>query len=52
LVIDAEIYGLVFGPKAGKRITSYLGSQFATLGANVPQFIRATLDEGPRSRDQ
>jgi len=27
------------GPKAGKRIPSNLGSQFATLGANVPAFI-------------
>jgi hypothetical protein len=27
------------GPKAGKRIPSNLGGQFATLGTNVPAFI-------------
>jgi hypothetical protein len=39
LLINAELYGLVFGPKAEKRIPSNLGSQIATLGANVPAFI-------------
>jgi hypothetical protein len=29
----------IFGPKAGKKLFSNLGSQFATLGANVPAFI-------------
>jgi len=39
-LINAELYGLVFGPKADeKRIPSNLGSQFATLEANVPAFI-------------
>jgi len=34
-----ELYGLVFGPKAGKRIPSNLGGHLATLGANVATFI-------------
>jgi hypothetical protein len=33
LLIDVELYGLVFGPKAKKRIPTNLGSQFASLGA-------------------
>jgi hypothetical protein len=28
------------GPKAKKRISFNLGNQFATLGANVPTFIK------------
>ncbi len=39
LLINAEFYGLVFGPKSEKRISSNLGYQFATLGANVRTFI-------------
>jgi hypothetical protein len=39
LLINAELYGLVFGPKAEKPIPSNLGSQFATLRANVLAFI-------------
>jgi hypothetical protein len=39
LVINAELYGLVLAPKAGKRIPSNLGGQFAALGANVSAFI-------------
>ncbi len=31
------------GPKAGKRIPSNLGGQFATLGANVPEFINMLM---------
>jgi hypothetical protein len=38
-LMNAELYGLVFGLKAGKRIQSNLGGQFATLGANVSAFI-------------
>jgi hypothetical protein len=30
---------LCIGPKAGKRIPSNLGSQFVTLGVNVPAFV-------------
>jgi hypothetical protein len=30
LLINAELYGLVIGPKAEKRMPSNLGSQFAT----------------------
>ncbi len=44
LLINAELYGLVIGPKAEKRIWSNLGGQFATLGANVSAFIN---DFGP-----
>jgi hypothetical protein len=39
LQINAELYGLVLAPRLKKRILSTLGSQFATLGANVPAFI-------------
>jgi hypothetical protein len=39
LQINAELYGLVLAPRLKKRIASTLGSQFATLGANVPAFI-------------
>jgi hypothetical protein len=39
LQINAELYGLVLAPRLKKRIPSNLGSQFATLGANVPAFI-------------
>ncbi len=39
LQINAELYGLVLAPRLKKRIPSTLGSQFATLGANVPAFI-------------
>ncbi len=39
LLINAELYGLVLDPRLKKRIPSNLGSQFATLGANVPAFI-------------
>jgi len=34
-----KFMALYFATKAGKRIPSNLGSQFATLGANVPAFI-------------
>jgi hypothetical protein len=33
LGVKVELYGLVLGHKAGKRIPLNLGSQFATLGA-------------------
>jgi hypothetical protein len=33
LLLNAELYELVLAPKAGKRIPSNLGGQFATLGA-------------------
>jgi hypothetical protein len=36
LLINAELYGLVLAPRLEKRISSNLGSQFATLGDNVP----------------
>ncbi len=39
LLMNAELYGLHIGPKAEKKILSNLGSQFATLGANVREFI-------------
>jgi hypothetical protein len=39
LLINAELYGLVWTPRLKKRIPSNLGSQFATLGTNVPAFI-------------
>jgi hypothetical protein len=39
LLINVELYGLHIGPEAENRISSNLGSQFATLGANVPTFI-------------
>jgi hypothetical protein len=39
LLINAELYGLVLGPRLKKRIPLNLGSQFATLGSNVPAFI-------------
>jgi hypothetical protein len=39
LVINAELYGLVMAPRLKKRIPTNLGSQFATLGSNVPSFI-------------
>jgi hypothetical protein len=38
-VINAELYGLVMAPRLKKRIPTNLGSQFATLGSNVPSFI-------------
>jgi len=38
LRINTELYGLVLAPKLKKRIPSNLGSQFPTLGANVPAF--------------
>jgi hypothetical protein len=34
-----ELYGLVLAPRLKKRIPPNLGSQFATLDANVPAFI-------------
>jgi hypothetical protein len=37
--MNAELYGLVFGPKAEKRIPSNLVGQFATLEVNFPAFI-------------
>jgi hypothetical protein len=43
LLINAEIYGLVLAPRLKKRIPSILGSQFATLGANVPAFINILM---------
>jgi hypothetical protein len=39
LLINAELYGLVLAPRLKKRIPSNLGSQFATLGPNVPAFV-------------
>jgi hypothetical protein len=39
LLINDELYGLVLAPRLKKRIPLNLGSQFATLGANVPAFI-------------
>jgi hypothetical protein len=38
LLINAELHGPCIGPKAGERIASILGGQFATLGAIVPAF--------------
>jgi hypothetical protein len=37
--INVELYGLLLAPRLKKRIPQDLGSQFATLGANVPAFI-------------
>jgi hypothetical protein len=39
LLINAELYGLVLAPRLKKRIPSNLGSQFATLEADVPAFM-------------
>jgi hypothetical protein len=39
LLINAEFYGLVLGPRLKKGYHQILGGQFATLGANVPAFI-------------
>jgi hypothetical protein len=39
LLINAEHYGLSLAPRLKKRIPLNLGSQFATLGANVSTFI-------------
>jgi hypothetical protein len=39
---------LVLAPKLKKRIASNLGSQFATLGANVLAFIISNL--GPNNK--
>jgi len=39
LLVNAELYGLVLAQRLKKRIPWHLGSQFATLGANVPAFI-------------
>jgi hypothetical protein len=39
LLINVELYGLVLAPRLKKRIPSNLGSQFATLVANVVAFI-------------
>jgi hypothetical protein len=39
LLINAELYGLVLAPRLKKRILANLGSQFATLGPNVPAFV-------------
>jgi hypothetical protein len=36
---NAELYGLVLGPRLEKRIPSNLGGQFATLGTNVSAFV-------------
>ncbi len=43
LLINAEFYGLVLAPRLKKRIPSSFGSQFATLGANVPAFINILM---------
>ncbi len=43
LLINAELYGLVLAPRLKKRIPSNLGSQFATLGTNVPAFINILM---------
>jgi hypothetical protein len=40
----AELYGLVLAPRLKTRISSWnFGSQFATLGANVPSFINILM---------
>jgi hypothetical protein len=40
LIINAELYSLVLVPRLKeRRIPLNLGSQFATLEANVPAFI-------------
>ncbi len=39
LLINAEHYGLSLAPRLKKRIPLNLGSQFATLGANVSSLI-------------
>ncbi len=39
LLINAELYGLVLAPRLKKRKAPNLGSQFATLGPNVPAFV-------------
>ncbi len=43
LLINAELYGLVLALRLEKRIPSNLGSQFATLGTNVPAFINILM---------
>ncbi len=47
LLINVEFYGLVLAPRLKKRIPSNLGSQFATLVANVVTFIN---DIGPNEK--
>jgi hypothetical protein len=37
--MNVELYGLVWTPRLEKRITSNLGSEFATFEASVPAFI-------------
>jgi phage gpG-like protein len=37
--INVELYGLLLASRLKKRIPRDLGSQFATLGANVQAFI-------------
>jgi len=39
LLINAELYGLVLAQRLKERIPLNLGSQFATLGPNVPAFV-------------
>jgi hypothetical protein len=39
LLLNAELYGLVLAPRLKKRMPWNLGSQFATLGPNVPAFV-------------
>jgi hypothetical protein len=39
LLINVELYGLLLAPRLKKSKPSNLGSQFATLGADVPAFI-------------
>jgi len=39
LLVNAELSDLVLALRVKKRIPSNLGSQFATLGVNVPAFI-------------
>jgi hypothetical protein len=39
LLVNVEFYGLVLAPRLKKRIPSNLGSQIATLVANVVAFI-------------
>jgi hypothetical protein len=43
LLINAELYGFVLTPSLKKRISWNLGSQFATLGTNVPAFINIMM---------
>jgi hypothetical protein len=43
LLINAKLYGLVLAPRLKRRIPTNLGSQFATLGANVPAIFNILM---------